>query len=259
MKEIKGGFLKAEQIYNRSKCNGIFTSKALMEILESPNFSSLLEQTKRSIETAGTPDPILTRVLEELGFNALPIMVDSSHYELLVKSGLTPVYRGVRKDDGIVDFATNPKMFVGKGIFCNGVYFAYEKQGAEIDPERATAVSIAERYMIKPKHVNNEHVNKHMNSYNQGQVICALVSENARIIELKELLKLNNMVKQGVRTNADISAETKQKMLDLLSREASVVAALEGVDIIKAGHAKFMIVLNRGALIMDKDAVEKSK
>lgn len=254
MINIKGGFLKAEQVYNRSKCNGIFTSQALAEILSSPNFAELLEATKRGVDNLGQPDPVLTKVLQEIGFTALPIMVDSNHYQLLVKSGLTPVYRGVKRDNAIVDFATNPELFVGKGLLCNGVHFVYDDGTKSSNGN--TPLEMAARYARKPPKGLHEKIDADMQHYNEGQIVRALISENAKAIEIKELLKLAKMVTESIKSNNTISESTKQKMIKLFSKEASVIAALEGIDVIVAERTRFLIGLNRGVFIMDKGMVD---
>jgi hypothetical protein len=246
--------LKAETVFNRSKCNGLFTSVALADILSSPNFLELVEATKRGVDNVGLPDPILTRVLEEVGFTALPVIVDSKHYELLIKNGLTPVYRGVKRDNAILDFATNPELFVGKGLLCNGVHFVYDD--GRIDPLTEPPLKKAEKYAKKPPQGLHQKIDDDNSQFTHGQIIPALVSETARVIEIKELLKLTKMVQEGISKNQMVTDDTKQKMIKLLSHEASVIAALENIDMIVAERAQFLIVLNRGALIMDKGVVD---
>ncbi len=246
--------LKAEQVFNRSNCNGIFTSAALADILSSPKFLELLEATKRGVDNMGLPDPVLTRVLEEVGFTALPVIVDSKHYELLIKNGLTPVYRGVKRDNAIIDFATNPELFVGKGLLCNGVHFVYDD--GSVDPFTDTPIKKAEKYAKKPPQGLHKKIDADNEQFSNGQIIPALISQTAKAIEIKELLKLAKMVQEGVRKNNLVTDDTKQKLIKLLSKEASVIAALENIDIIVAERAQFAIVLNRGALIMDKGVVD---
>ena len=104
----------------------------------------------------GLPDPVLTRVLEEVGFTALPVIVDSKHYELLIKNGLTPVYRGVKRDNAILDFATNPEMFVGKGLLCNGVHFVYDD--GRVDPLTDPPIKKAENRGVCAPNDRGNHI-----------------------------------------------------------------------------------------------------
>ena len=249
--------LKAETVFNRSKCNGLFTSAALADILSSPHLTELIEATKRGVDTMGVPDPVLTRVLEEVGFTALPVIVDNNNYELLIKSGLTPVYRGVKRDNAILDFATNPEMFVGKGLLCNGVHFVYDD--GRVDPLTDPPLKKAEKYARKPPQGLHQKIDDDNSQFTHGQIIPALVSRTARVIEIKELLKLSKMVQEGIQNNHMVTEDTKQKMIKLLSHEASVIAALENIDMIVAERAQFLIVLNRGALIMNKEVVDAER
>lgn len=246
-------------IYSRSKANGLLSSEVLFDTVTSPDFHQIMEQTKRSLDTVGTPDPLLARVLTEKGFNALPAQVSNTQYQMLITSGLSPIYRGVRKDDAIIDFASNPDMFVGKGLYCNGIYFMYGNPCPDGRHGDTSAKARASRYIQIPQSVPNPKLQEHLKTYTNGQVIGAIVNPNARIITIKDLIQLTSSIKQDVRLDKTISQEIKTKLLDLISQDIAVVAAMEGYDIIDITTTKYYVVLNRGMLIMNNDEVMKSR
>lgn len=232
--------------FYKAKRNGIFGSEELFNIISSDDFYNLLNKTVRSVNEIGTPDPILTKLIEEKGFNALPVLVDNTHYELLLKSKLAEIFRGVRKDDAKKDFAFNPSLFIGKGIYCNGVYFMYGGDDAK---------QKAEKYISIPKDIQVKQLQEHLKTYNHGEVISALISNDAKIVDIRDLIKLKNNLK--VEAMQTMSGEIKKKFIDLISKDISVVAVLKGFDAIKIPHTKYMVVLNRGKLILKNPEIVK--
>lgn len=258
-KKIQPTLKQINTVYRQSKANGLLTSKTIFDTVTSPKFNELLECTKRQVRQVGTPDPILAKYLAEQGFTLLPTQVNNKEFSILVKSGLAEIYRGVRKDDAIVDFATNPDMFVGKGIYCNGIYFMYGNTCPDGRHGDTSAKARAERYIQMPKDLPNEVLSEYAKSYTKGQVIRALVKKDSRVIEFKALRALCEKFKLDIRNDASISDEIKEKLITLISEDLAIVAAMEGFDIIDVPLTKYMIVLNRSKLIMNKEDVEKSR
>ncbi len=258
-KKIQPTLKQINTVYRQSKANGLLSSQAIFDAVTSPNFSEVIESTKRNVRAVGTPDPVLTKFLTEQGFSMLPTQVSDKEFSLLVKSGLSEIYRGVRKDDAIVDFATNPDMFVGKGIYCNGIYFMYGNTCPDGRHGDTSAKARAERYIHMPKDLPNEVLAEYAKSYNQGQVIRALVRRDSKVIEFKALRQLCEKVKKEIGEDKTVSPKIKEKLISLISEDLAIVAAIEGFDVIDVPLTKYMIVLNRGKLIMNKEDVEKSR
>ena len=97
--------LKSKLICNKASNNGIFGSVELFNFINSPDFEEIFKTANLLTNNGGKPDIILTRLIEEKGFNALPVLVDKHHYSLLLSSKLTRIYRGVVYKDAIEDFA----------------------------------------------------------------------------------------------------------------------------------------------------------
>ncbi|MBR2467526.1 MAG: hypothetical protein IKB42_00575 [Clostridia bacterium] len=232
--------LKTKKYYKSAKDNGIFGSQALFDIVNSSEFEKLFDQTRRTAETFGTIDPILTKLINEKGFDALPILVDRNHYDLLIRSNLREIYRGVRMEGAVNDFAFNPNMFVGKGIYCNGVYFTYGGPGAKAE---------ADLYLYPQTGPHLEKYHGYIKNYPVGDVICALMSKNTKVASQDDLCKLKRKMEKQI-NKTDFSDKVKGRVIDLISRDLSVVAVLNGYDAVDIKSSKYMVVYNRGKLIL---------
>ncbi len=234
-------FFKTRKVYKPATNNGIFDSMALFNVVMSPHFDKLIALTHRDFDHFGQPDPILTKLIEEKGFDALPMIVDENHYNLLVRSKLREIYRGVRIKDANKEFAYNPKLFVGKGLFCNGIYFTYGGESGKAE---------AELYLY-PQTGNQFNVHHgYMETFPKGELITALLKKDAKVASWKDLAKLKQSMKNYVDKNKDYSDDTKRKILRLISNDVAVVAVLNGYDAIDIKDSKYMVILNRGKLIM---------
>ena len=231
---------KTRRVYKPANNNGIFGSVALFDMINSPEYEKLVKMSYRDMDNLGTADPILTKLIEEKGFDALPILVDNNHYHVLLRSKLKEIYRGVRYPNAAKDFAFNPKLFVGKGIYCNGIYFTYGGDGAKAE---------AELYLYPQTGSQLDLHHGYMKTYPKGEVICALMKKDAKIVDTKSLCKIRKSMENYV--NKQIySDSTKDKLIKLISRDLAVVAVLNGYDAINIKDSKYMVVLNRGKLIM---------
>lgn len=238
---------KTRRVYKPANNNGIFGSVALFDIINSPEYEELLKLTYRSKDNVKISDPILSALIEEKGFDALPVLVDDEHYDLLIRSKLREIYRGVKIAEPAKDFALNPKMFVGRGLYCNGVYFAYG--GAE-------GKEIAEKFLNTSGMLLYD---KDENNDVKGDVFCALMSKDTKVVEIGELLKIRGSMKNYVNKQS-LSHSTKDKIIRLISRDLSVVAILNGYDAIDIKDMKYMVILNRSKIIMkNPEPKEKTK
>lgn len=233
-------FLKSKKPYKSAKDNGIFGSAALFDIVTSPDFDKLLVQTYRKAETFGTVDPILTKLIEEKGFDALPMLVDDKHYNLLIRSKLREIYRGVRMEGALNDFAYNPKLFVGKGIYCNGIYFTYGGAGAKMEAELYL-------YPQTGPHLDLHH--GYIETFPKGDIICAVMNKNTKVASSKDLFKLKKKMEKQI-TKSDFTDKVKGRVIDLISRDYAVVAVLNGYDAYEIPSSKYMVVFNRGKLTL---------
>lgn len=229
--------LKSKLICNKASNNGIFGSVELFNFINSPDFEEIFKTANLLTNNGGKPDIILSRLIEEKGFNALPVLVDKHHYSLLLSSKLTRIYRGVVYKDAIKDFAYNENMFIGKGIYCNGVYFVYGDN----------AKSEAEQYVYL--RMPNSIFHK---ARRYGAVIEALISNDANIIDINSLHKLSMKMVQKVQKLKGLSNEAKGKLITILTNDPAKCAVLKGYDAIDISGQNYLVVLNRSKLIMQK-------
>lgn len=228
--------IKNNSIVKPAVNNGIFGSVQLFDFIHSPDFRELVKRVRPNRANAPRPDKILTSLIEEKGFNALPIIVDKDKYSLLIESKLTRIYRGVCYKNAVKDFVYNDKMFVGKGLYCNGIYFAY----GDYSREEAESYMASRRPALFRK------------GWRDGAVLDAYIAQDAKIIDFYNLVRLRNKMVKKVDRYKDLSPTAKAKLIEILSDDISKSAVLCGYDAINIHHQQYMVVLNRGKLIMKK-------
>ncbi len=233
--------LKSNIKFGKSKNNGIFGSCALFDIVNSPEWTNLFNCVTSYM--GRQPDLELTKLIEEKGFNALPILVEKDKFNLLIESRLTHVYRGVCYKNALKDFMFNKKMFVGRGIYCNGIYFAYGPY----------AYNEAECYKNSSANGNEKLIRKN------GAIIEALVSEDAKIIDMFDLNCLRQKLVEDSSRLTNLSDTSKERLIALLSDDLSKSAVLFGYDGIDIKIQEYLAMLNRSKLIMKKpECLKKS-
>lgn len=226
--------------YSKAKNNGIFGSCALFDIVNSPEWTNFFQRATSYM--GRSPDMELTKLIEEKGFNALPILVDKDKFNLLIRSRLTHIYRGVCYKNALKDFLYNKKMFVGKGIFCNGIYFAYG----------IYAKNEAMVYMSSQAKSDEKIIKKN------GTILEALVSQDANIIDMFDLNCLRQKLIDDSDKLTNLSDMAKDKLIRLLSDDIAKSAVLLGYDGIDIKIQEYLAMLNRGKLIMEKP-IDKEK
>lgn len=226
--------IKNNSIVKPAVNNGVFGSVQLFDFIHSPDFRELVKRVRPNRANAPRPDKILTSLIEEKGFNALPIIVDKDKYSLLIESKLTRIYRGVCYRDAINDFAYNTQMYVSKGMYCSGVYFVYGD----------IAKDTAESYMIM--HTPPMYCKGHYD----GAIIEAVVSADAKIIDIEDAYKLQEKMVNKIDSMSNLSDNAKNKLMYLLSDDVSKCALLNGYDAINIKSKQYLVVLNRNKLIM---------
>ena len=107
---MKNIVIKNNSIVKPAVNNGIFGSVQLFDFIHSPDFRELVKRVRPNRANAPRPDKILTSLIEEKGFNALPIIVDKDKYSLLIESKLTRIYRGVCYKNAVKDFVLDNKV-----------------------------------------------------------------------------------------------------------------------------------------------------
>lgn len=229
-------------IYNQVKFDELSNLKVLLDIVNDSEFSMLLKQSAQK-EFNNQSDKLLAKFLLQNGFMALPTKVNENEYNLLVKSNLTQIYRGVKIADAQNDYNNNLNMFVGHGLYLNGIYFSYGSHGLK-DAKKYAILS--NKYSITNKDFTNMELNN-------GSIIKALVKSDAKVVNLGDLVKINSqIIKQAAKTK-ELSHNTKCKIINMLSSDMAKTAALIGFDMVKIPELKYMVVLNRGKTIVQEN------
>lgn len=169
-----------------------------------------------------------------LNYDKLPKIVTKDEFEQLSKkSKLGKLYRGVSantKELGnkyVNDFRYG-QLYAGKGVYGNGTYVAYGKEGLKI---------------VK---------NNYMNS--NGQIMTMLLDNSAKTIEL---LKLDEMRKKEIKKIENL---IPTDFKDAILMNNGYYAAIKGYDAIiidetiaNLNNQPYIIILNRGKVIINEE------
>jgi SPP1 gp7 family putative phage head morphogenesis protein len=189
------------------------------------------------------------------GADALPAVVTKAKMDKLISEGAEEMFRGVSDPKMAEQFKTG-SLFAGKGIYGNGTYTAYGSDGL---PEASNYASLAR---------------------NSGGLMRMTLKRDAKIVTPGELK--DGYYKMAEKIEAESSARTK-KIMDALKNveitenvaEAKLgkiekanfameryysdigrYALSQGYDAINITKTEYLIVLNRGAVIVQKEAIK---
>ena len=165
----------------------------------------------------GRTDSTLHKILHAKGYDRLPKVVSKEEIDGLVKQGYTPIFRGMKYlGDDVPSGAEQYKrgeMFVGRGAFGHGVYFATNNR-------------MASKYSVDK-------------DGKVGSLLFGVLDKSAKIISAEDAKRLSEELRNKAQTS-----EHKAILSDV-----GKVAALYGYDAIKATE-DILVVLNRGKTII---------
>lgn len=184
--------------------------------------------------TATQDDNWLFQIRENLGFNAKPKLVTSNEIAQLEKQGWVRTYRGLNGNKAaqwVEQFKTGEN-FAGLGMYGSGTYTAVDAKAAEFYA-----------HQIKEN------------------VLQIAISPDAKIIDIKELRKLQKTFLEELAKANNVNLDNLMKMLRTgddaydIYMDAGRFAALQGYDVISAVHGEagmYYNVLNRAKVVVVK-------
>ncbi len=165
----------------------------------------------------GRTDSTLHKILHAKGYDRLPKVVSKEEIDDLVKQGYTPIFRGIKYlGDDVPSGAEQYKrgeMFVGRGAFGHGVYFATNNR-------------MAAKYSVDK-------------DGKVGSILSGVLDKSAKIISADDAKKLSE----------ELISKTQINEHKVILSDLGKVAALYGYDAIKATE-DILVVLNRGKTII---------
>ena len=170
-------------------------------------------------------DPHLTAILEKQGFDGLPDVISKKEMDERVAAGELEMYRGMGRTRAWEheDTFVNGEFFVGTGMYGNGVYTVYgsgAKQAAQSYGDHPM------RMTLKP---------------------------GSKVITYDEALVLKNRLQSEVKVDIfrDPNWRQQQSLGDLYG-DVGRVAALEGYDAVDVVGQKYLVLLNRTAVRVER-------
>jgi hypothetical protein len=187
-------------------------------------------------------DPLLGRVLAESGRDAKPKALPSHEVEALFAKGWLPLYRGVSLPEQAEQFRTGD-LFHGVGFYGSGTYVAYPKKTlfGLLGDGRKKAIGIANKYAGRRQDPAG------------GAVVRMALPPDARVVRHEQIKKeaegFIERVKER-RRGGEITAE-QSKALQHFASDEGRFAALMNYDAIDVRDEGYMVILNRGILVVD--------
>jgi hypothetical protein len=205
-------------------------------------------------------DIVLQDMAEEVGFHKKPTLLSKEEMDAYIQQGNRELFRGIGGRQGeaetyVEQFKTG-EYFAGKGVYGNGIYTAYGEEGFEVAKQFAGGV--------------------------EKNVLRMALKEDAKIISYDALIEMQKSeftalqeeeraLRRKARREADrIYDETEDddkveeflkeaaKEWEEMEKSRQVLADLgryalyKGYDAIDISSSRFMVVLNRGKVFVQK-------
>jgi hypothetical protein len=185
-------------------------------------------------------DTFLKDLGKETGKDGLPSVLSKANLDKKIAGGETEMFRGMTGSAKVADDFRSGPCFMGRGIYGNGIYFAYDEKGSHTERAGGPA-KLAESYAGGAGH---------------GSVIRASLKEGAVVKDYEKLLEEHRKDYHDLQRKA-LNASGAEKTQ--LERKAKIIsdlgryAALNNVDAIKVKSMGYMVVLNRTAVHVQEE------
>jgi len=208
-------------------------------------------------DTGSVRDDLFMKRMNKLsGADALPVVVDRGTMDKFIEEGAEEIFRGVTDGKFAEQFKTG-KFFAGRGIYGNGTYSAYGDGGFGTAMQYAgyegrSSGGLARLTMKKDAKV--------ISSGDLGKMIDKDY-DKAHEAYLARKTVIEKKIKAGSIT--DERGENMMQALDKANNKAMMIynndgryALSRGYDAIDVQNEEYMVILNRGAVIVQKEAVD---
>lgn len=190
----------------------------------------------------GPGDPIMRRMLDENGMDALPAVVNEAEMNQLLDQGWREMYRGVTDEVYFEQYKSGP-LFAGNGMHGNGTYVT--EVGSALRREDAQFIA------------------RHYAGQSPGGAVARMaLNPNARVIEINDLIRLQGEVIDNLgwqlrdaRNAGNIEEVLRLERAMQVAGEKGRLAMANGYDAIRAPVDGYVVVLNRSAVAVQEDNV----
>jgi hypothetical protein len=193
-------------------------------------------------------DVILKSIQEEQGYNGLPKVVDKETLDGMVSRGeVLEMHRGFGTSEQVEQFRSG-ELFTGQGGYGNGTYTAYGEKG--LDTARFySGASPREEGILRMGLRSDAKVIEYKD-------LRDMISKGTGLNEENQAGKLGKITKDlyDMHDTPGISKESRlgAGMMHTSLMEPGRAAAILGYDVIRSTQDKFMVILNRTALVVQK-------
>lgn len=203
-------------------------------------------------------DIVLQDMAEEVGFHKKPTLLSKEEMDAYIQQGNRELFRGIagREAETYVEQFKTGEYFAGKGVYGNGIYTAYGEDGFEVAKQFAGGVE---------KNVLRMGLKKDAKIISYDALIEMQKSEFAALQEEERALRRkarreadriydetgdDDKVEEFLKEAAK-KWEEMEKYRRVLA-DAGRYALYKGYDAIDIPSSRFMVVLNRGKVFVQK-------
>lgn len=208
----------------------VSNSKALKSLTDDPSLARKLGE--------GGEDAVLKTLLDEQGFSGKASIVSKKELDGFIEGGELELFRGVTSVRHATDFRDN-EVYAGLGAYGNGTYTAYGSGKADNGKRDGAGVTVAKEY-----------------SEGTGAIMRMSLRKDSKVVNYDQLV--GEMMDYEDLIDAKISKATSKKAIDklnsekLLMRDYGRFATAKGYDAIDVPSQKYMVVLNRTSVRVQK-------
>lgn len=223
-----------------------------------PNDSGARKLTDSGDNRIG--DLMLKEIAKEQGFDALPKVVSSEEMDKLIENGAEPIYRGLQDIKYCDDFI-NGEYYTGLGMYGNGNYFVGN-----------TTRQFDDKIGQFKTHDGLELATAYAGNNEKGGIVRAVLDPKAKVIDFNIIDdadtgiyyndKSINEIFEGEKNQYGVlikPTEIDRTIQNILHYDEGRWAAYAGYDAIYIPSLNYYCVLNRSAVIVDKNIISLKK
>ena len=205
-------------------------------------------------------DLVLQDMAEEVGFHRKPTLLSKEEMDAYIQQGNRELLRGIAGREGkaeayVEQFKTG-EYFAGKGVYGNGIYTAYGEDGMEVAKQFADGV---EKNVLRMALKKDAKIISYDALIEMQKSEFTALQEEERALRRKARREADRIYDEtGDDDKVEMFLKEAAKEWEEMERYRQVLADLgryalyKGYDAIDIPSSRFMVVLNRGKVFVQK-------
>jgi hypothetical protein len=205
-------------------------------------------------------DLILQDMAEEVGFHRKPTLLSKEKMDAYIQQGNRELFRGIGGRQGeaetyVEQFKTG-EYFAGKGVYGNGIYTAYGEDGMEVAKQFANEV---EKNVLRISLEKDAKIISYDALIDMQKLEFTALQDEERALRRKARKEADRIYDEtGDDDKVEMFLEEAAKKWEEMEKYQRVLAdpgryaLYKGYDAIDIPSSRFMVVLNRGKVFVQK-------